>query len=318
MKSVIPIDPTWTLTSFRNSYNQAEDILSNNALPNPSAPFAKLTTQQQQYLPGVYSVATHIHEIKQNLNDSDKAAAIAGMSPQDWMTYATTKSINGYLMVPEHLVTERVSVPDNIRTQIMNTSDLVTIQQLLQPGANIDVLPGGPGVGGDTGNWFWKPTGDVMFGIEGQAPIEIPCFPESVKDSTSATWSQEMTTYQHYEPKQTYRGSGPRTVSCTFKIHRAMWTGNQDSGDSEALVAYLESACYPDYDTQSAEPPRSMLTIGSSVRVRGILTSVDKSYQGPIGPDNGYDEVIISISIVEVSDNVLSTAAVRGGLAGWR
>lgn len=167
-------------------------------------------------------------------------------------------------------------------------------------------------------NWYWKPTGDVTIQVEGESPVEIPCFPESVSDNISATWSQEMTTYQHYEPQNTYNKSGPRVVSCTFKIHRAMWDGNQDSGKSEELVSYMQSALYPDYDTQASEPPRVTLIIGKSIRVVGILTSMETSYSGPIGPDNKYDCVDISISITEESDNVLSTDAVRSGLAGWR
>lgn len=318
MKSVIQIDESWTPTVFRNIFEKANEILTFNNLPSALNPFARLATQQKQVVEGVYDESTHVQDIKKNLDDWDKSLALASMSGSDWVAYSQTQLINGFLSVPELLVTDRTSVPDQIRKQIMEKSDLFSIRRLLQPDVAVDVIPGSQSTAGDSGNWFWKPTGDVMFGIEGQQPMEIPCYPESVKDTTSATWSQEMTTYQHYEPKQTFKGSGPRTVSCTFKIHRAMWTGNQDSGDSEKLVAYMESACYPDYDTQAAEPPLALLLVGNSVRIKGILTSFDKSYQGPIGPDNCYDEVIISISITEVSDNVLSTAAVRGGLAGWR
>jgi hypothetical protein len=97
-----------------------------------------------------------------------------------------------------------------------------------------------------------------------------------------------------------------------------MWTGNQDDGNAEAMVAYIESANYPDYEMQSADPPRVLLLIGGSIRIKGILTSFSKKYQGPIGPDNKYDELVISITITEESDHVLGTSAVRGGLAGWR
>lgn len=328
MKSIIPIDETWTIDTFRRQTEGADDILQNNNLPYPKNPFASLATQQEQYVADVtknvgvaiaYNENSQIQAVRLNLNDYDKAYAIAQLSETEWNQYLVTQNIPGSLTVPESMVTERTSVDDATRAQIMSAGSMKIVRELLAPKHQPDVV----GINTDSGDmggteWFWKPTGDVMFSVEGQSPIEIPCWPESVKDNTSATWSQEMTTYQHYEPKNTYKGSGPRVVSCTFKLHRAMWDGNQDSGKAEELVAYMESACYPDYDTQAAEPPRSLLVIGNSVRIRGIMTSFDKNYQGPIGPDNKYDEIIINISITEESDNVLSTEAVRSGLAGWR
>lgn len=325
MKSIIPIDETWTPSTFRRITEHADEILQNNNLPYEKNPFAPLYIQQREALREAaswtdipYKEADQIQAVCQNLNDFDKAYALAMLGKEAWNRYHVTQEIEGNLHVPELLVTERVAVNLAKQVFIRNCGDLSLIRKALSVQAEVDVVPSGGAAEVSATDWFWKPTGDVMFGVEGQEPIEIPAWPESVKDSTSATWSQEMTTYQHYEPKQTYKGSGPRTVSCTFKLHRAMWDGNQDSGNAETLVAYMESACYPDYDTQAAEPPRSLLTIGKSIRIRGILTSFDKTYQGPIGPDNKYDEIIISISITEESDNVLSTEAVRGGLAGWR
>lgn len=342
MKSIIPIDETWTVDTFRRQVEGADAVLLNNGLPYAQNPFAHLYVQQDEYMESTMDIApdlrpdttddpakkearanallrSQIQAVQLNLNDYDKAYALAQMDLTEVYQYLVTQSIPGSLIVPELMVTERTSVDDATREQIMATGDIEMIRDLLAPKYQPDVVGiDAEGTAVTSTEWFWKPTGDVMFSVEGQEPIEIPCWPESVKDSTSATWSQEMTTYQHYEPKQTYKGSGPRTVSCTFKIHRAMWDGNQDSGNSERLVAYMESACYPDYNTQAAEPPRSLLVVGHSVRIRGILTSFDKNYGGPIGPDGCYDEVTINISITEESENVLSTEAVRGGLAGWR
>lgn len=341
MKSIIPIDETWTVDLFERQHEHGREILRNNNLPYGRTLFAPLYIQQEAYQddaitwvidatqPGhteyPYNEVNHVNAIVQHLNDWAVAYAIAMLDEGGWTRYAITQTVKGALLVPELLVTERESVEDALRREIITLANaavpgvLTRIRNLLAPRGEVDIVPGvtNDGLAVST-DWFWKPTGDVMFGIEGQSPMEIPCWPDSVKDSTSATWSQEMTTYQHYEPKNTYKGSGPRTVSCTFKLHRAMWNGNQDSGNAERLVAYMESACYPDYDTQAAEPPRALLTIGKSIRIRGIMTSFDKTYQGPIGPDNAYDEILINISITEVSDNVLSTSAVRGGLAGWR
>lgn len=325
MKSVLTIDETWTIDTFRGLIDGANEILQHNELPYANDPFATIQTQQQQMISekvswfnNTYSEEAQVRAVQQNLDDYDKAYAIAMLSEDDWAGYSVLSAIMGCLTVPETMVTERNSVDSNIRAAINQETRIDAVRKLLTPDQTLDPVPASQPTGVVPTDWFWKPTGEVMFGIEGQDPMEIPCWPDSVKDSTSATWSQEMTTYQHYEPKNTYKGSGPRTVSCTFKLHRAMWDGNQDSGNAEALVAYMESACYPDYDTQAAEPPRSLLVIGNSIRIKGIMTSFDTTYQGPIGPDTKYDEILISISITEESDSVLSTEAVRSGLAGWR
>ena len=133
MKSVIAIDETWTINSFRNSFNQAEDILKANNLPNADKPFASLMSQQKRTDTGTYDEDAHIQAIRQSLNDKHLASALSLMSPEDWMTYSLTQVINGFLSVPELLVTERESVTDYIREQIMRESSLEKIRLLLQP-----------------------------------------------------------------------------------------------------------------------------------------------------------------------------------------
>ena len=331
MKSILPIDETWTITSFKRTNQNADEILRLNNLPNPSCPNASIEYQAQEaaqaqmealardgYVP-VYAESNQVNATKANMQDDIRAYTIAAMDREQFLQYQTLGNMPGNLIIPSQLVDEVNPIPSHIQARIFKESTMPPIQTALRAGLPQPDIPFSDinsGVSSD--DWYWKPTGDVTFQIAGQAPMEIPCFPESVSDSNSATWSEEMTTYQHYEPKNTYNKSGPRTVSCTFKIHRAMWDGNQDSGKSEALVAYMQSALYPDYDTQAAEPPRCTLIVGKSIRIVGILQSCNVNYSGPIGPDDKYDCVNIDISIKEESDNVLSTSAVRDGLAGWR
>ena len=324
MKSIIEIDDTWTLEDFKRQFgNDSVDILEYNNLPNSDCPFETIYRQQRidkSKLPASidYNYQDHVDTIKNSLSDPDLARAIANLGTDDFVVYQMTGVINGSLRVPEEKVDERESLSSNEIKKIRSTNLIPEIREALNLSVDIQVPHRPPRSFPDVTGWFWSPRNEVMFQIEGDVAMEIPAWPDSVKDSTSATWSQEMTTFQHYEPTQTYKGSGPRTVSCTFKLHRAMWDGNQDSGECEKLIAYIESACYPDYSTQASNAPLCMLSIGKSISITGVLTSVDKTYQGPIGPDCKYDEVLITISIVEVSKSVLSTQAVRGGLAGWR
>lgn len=331
MKSILPIDETWTITSFRRTNQNADEILRLNGLPNPDCPNDSVEAQMQAatrakmnslleagYTP-VYNENIQVSAIKANMQDDIRAYTIADYDKEQFLAYEVLGIMPGNLIIPAQLVDEVTPVPSHIQSRVLREQRLSVIQDTLRTGKPQPDIPFSDiNTGGSSDNWYWKPTGDVTFQIAGQAPMEIPCFPENVSDSNSATWSEEMTTYQHYEPKNTFNKSGPRTVSCTFKIHRAMWDGNQDSGKSEELVAYIQSALYPDYDTQAAEPPRCTLIVGKSIRIVGILQSCNVNYSGPIGPDNKYDCVNIDISIKEESDNVLSTSAVRSGLAGWR
>lgn len=328
MKSIIPIDDALTIDTFRRQNSKAESILRSNNLPNPICPYSTVANQlynndyQAMKKLGVspeYSEAKQVKGVQAQLNDRDLANVVAEFTPAEFIRYSVLGSVPGCLVVPTEFVDDVKPVSGHTQQAVLRDHRLSEVRDDLR--ADMTELEF-PRIDSDFGetqdNWYWKPTGDVTIQVEGEASLEIPCFPDSVNDSTSATWSQEMTTYQHYEPQNTYNKSGPRVVSCTFKIHRAMWDGNQDSGKSEELVAYMQSACYPNYDTQASEPPRVTLTIGKSVRIVGILTTMETVYSGPIGPDNKYDCVDISISITEESDNVLSTEAVRSGLAGWR
>lgn len=331
MKSVLKVEETDTIEILKRRESKAVEILRANDLPYAGYEFdtieSQLTVQKREVLEMmristssslVYDQSAHMDSIKQNLNDYDKALLISKMSETDFLYYQISGRSSIDLLVPETLVDERESVTQKMAIRVRKATTVIEMREILESNGEIVIPDIDGGKTSDNYDWFWKPNGDVMFAVEGENPIEIPCWPESIKDSTGASWSQEMTTYQHYEPKNTFKQSGPRVVSCTFKIHRAMWTGSQDSGHCEELVAYMESACYPDYRTQASEPPRCLLTVGGSVRIKGIMTSFDKTYQGPIGFDTKYDEVIINISITEESDNVLSTEAVRAGLAGWR
>lgn len=328
MKSIIPVDDNLTIDMFRRQNPNADEILRLNNLPNKTCPRSTIRNQlynnDYQAMAGVtkepeYSEQSQVTAVKSQLTDRDKANAIAEFTPGQFLRYMLFGTLPGYLIVPVQLVSEIVPVSGHTQHSVLKDIRLQDVRRDLRADTpTLDFPEVDSQFGEVQDNWYWKPTGDVTIQVEGEQPLEIPCFPESVSDNTSATWSQEMTTYQHYEPQNTYHKSGPRVVSCTFKIHRAMWDGNQDSGKSEELVAYMQSACYPDYETQASDPPRVTLIIGKSIRITGILTTMDTTYSGPIGPDNKYDCVDINISITEESDNVLSTQAVRSGLAGWR
>ena len=345
MKSLLPIDETWTLKTMGRVVGSTVAILQHNNLPDTSAgakPFSTILDQQKNIIKNiaggihafkdtaegvVQQEISHVNDIKASMSDDIKATAIAAMSSDEYSDFKVSGFISGFLNVPSNEVDEIVPLDKNLQAQILavNVDDehpfdaRQHIHHLMRNHLKALEIPAKfTPKRQSNDNWYWKPRGEVMIQIEGAEPMEIPSWPDDINDRIGVSWSQEMTTFQHYEDQNTFKQSGPRTMDLLFKLHRAMWNGNQDSGDCETLVAYIESACYPDYDTQAAEPPRVLFTAGKSIRIYGIVTSFSAKYCGPIGPDTKYDRVEISLSIKEESQNVLSTQAVRSGLAGWR
>lgn len=356
--TIVPVDETWTITHFRNimPYPESEEILRANGLPRADNPFGTIGEQLRQ-CPVAEDLNLQMTEhewyahwmdtIANNMGDLEYAQEIASMDLNEYKDFINKGTHPGFLTVPSETC-DRSEVVD----RSINRHDIIVVKsaehtpggapypdsdkldriryilQTLDPSRTVapgnlqpeDTDVGQPGVG--SGAWFWENQGMVTITIhylDETRTLPIPAWPDHVRDAVTATWSQEMTTFQRYEPWQTYKGSGPRTVSCTFKIHRAMWDGNQDSGKCEELLSELEAANYPDYTTQSAEPPRVTLCVGKSIQVHGILTGFDKDYNGPIGPDGKYDCVDLNITITEESNVVLSAKTVSGSqLSGWR
>lgn len=333
MKSLLPIDETWTINTFSRVIGSASAILQHNNLPDTSKnanPFGTILEQQKNVIRNIVNdvgevagtivgSGQQLNDIKASLADDIKTTAIASMSEKDYKAFKITGYLAGFLSIPNKLIDTITPIDKGVQTQILNTNSLHEAQDIIRRQIPVVEIPATTASNKNyTDNWYWKPRGEVMIQIEGAEPMEIPAWPEDISDHIAVSWSQEMTTFQHYEDQNTFKQSGPRTMTLLFKLHRAMWNGNQDSGDCETLIAYIESACYPDYDTQAAEPPRVLFTAGKSIRIYGIITNMNVKYYGPIGPDVKYDCVDISIDIKEESQNVLSTQAVRSGLAGWR
>lgn len=346
MKSVIFFDrdSDYTIEHFRKEYQRADEILSNNGLPylehsmDPIADQLRMKGRDllenlalleypddpadeaiEKFISAHYNSRSQLSDIQNSLSDLDKALAISDMTPEEYVIYQITGMMTNALLVPATLTDEQESAEDITRDQVKQQSTVIGANRVLSGARRVPRAPS-PNrnmVSAYSKSWFWAPRGDVIFECGGRT-LEIPAWPENVKDDVSVTWSQEMTTYQHYQPTNTYKGSGPRTVSCSFKLHRAMWDGNQDSGDFEEVIALLESACYPDYDVEDASPPLCTLIVGSSISITGIMTSFSCTYQGAIGPGNAYDEGIVSIAITEVSDVVLDNYSVAIGRAGAR
>lgn len=161
-------------------------------------------------------------------------------------------------------------------------------------------------------SYFPIPWGDVVLysSIDGES-VEIPCYPEEVEDIIRANYGQMPDMLYQYEPWMVYNSSGPRANTYTFDIHRDMWE-DHTNGKANNLIRFCQANCYPRYSGSAVHSPVVTLYIAGSPLIRGIMTQVDTSYDGPLGHDKFYLHFKLALTIQEVSSTALNYDVVRG------
>lgn len=159
---------------------------------------------------------------------------------------------------------------------------------------------------------FNVPWGDItLYSSLSNDSIDIPVYPEMIKDGRSASYSTMPDTLYQYEPWYTYSSSGPRSLSLSFHMHRQMWTGDERDGKANELIRFCESSVYPRYNGSAVNSDTCTLYIKGYPYINGILASVDVEWDGPIGLDGFYLEFTMTLSMTEVSTMALSHEVVR-------
>ena len=161
-------------------------------------------------------------------------------------------------------------------------------------------------------SWFNIPWGMVtLHSNMDNTSIDFPVYPEEYDDSYVANYDTMPDMIYQYEPWYIYKGSGPRTVPLTFKMHRDMWTGDHRDGKCNDLLRFCEANCYARYSGASVITPIVTFYIKGRAYISGIMTEAKPHFYGPIGLDNFPLAVDLSISITEVSKTPLSFDAIR-------
>ena len=155
-------------------------------------------------------------------------------------------------------------------------------------------------------SWFNIPEGDVVLysSLSGES-VNIPAYPESPSDSRSANYINMPDLIYHYEPWQLYQGSGPRSNSYKFHLHRDMWTGDHSDGKANELIRFCQAQCYPQYNGSALNASTVTLYVGGNAVITGIMTRVNVDWDGPIGLDNWHLEFTLTLDITEVSSSAL-------------
>ena len=142
----------------------------------------------------------------------------------------------------------------------------------------------------------------------------IPVDPETIQDSMGASFSS-ATPLGRSAPVWSYQGSGARTVTVSFVLHREMMNDvnvaasnlNLDNfeGDDyvDCLVKGLQAAVVPEYDasTKAVNPPMVAMRLGDNCFIKGIINgTIGVNYKLPKLADGRYALLDLSITITEV------------------
>ena len=159
---------------------------------------------------------------------------------------------------------------------------------------------------------FKIPWGDITFYSSlSDKSMDIPVYPEVVKEPRTASYANMPDTLYQYEPWYTYNSSGPRSVSFEFHMHRQMWTGDERDGKANELVRFIQAATYPKYSGSAVTSDTCTLYVKGQPYITGIVTSVDVDWTGPIGLDGFYLEFTVTVNFTEVSTRALSHEVVQ-------
>ena len=159
---------------------------------------------------------------------------------------------------------------------------------------------------------FNIPWGEVTLydSISGES-IDFPVYPEEPGDGRKANYTTMPDTLYQYEPFYVYQSSGPRNSQYSFTFHRDMWTGDHNDGMANKLIRFCQSCLYPQYKGSAVNTATVTLYVHGEVLIKGIMTSVQTSWTGPILDDGWYAVCKLDIEISETCDTPLSFDSVR-------
>ena len=265
--------------------------------------------------------------------DADVFEAAALLSEDEWKVLSEIGTIPGYLRIPNDI--QIADAYDILGGQGVSTSMSIYSAVMNCYANSEDVDPalfnsysksrGAQIVSSSQGSknpiqWFNLPWGKISLysSISGESK-DFPVYPEGISDGVTATYETMPDMIYQYEPWYVYTGSGPRTNTYTFDMHRDMWSGNHNDGKCNELIRFCEANCYAEYLGAAVNTATVTLYINGVSHITGIMTDVkvDWDSDSPIGSDGFYLHVKLSLTITEVSQKALSYDVMRNkGLIG--
>lgn len=157
--------------------------------------------------------------------------------------------------------------------------------------------------------------------------IVVPAYANSITDQLGANFSPTPLLARS-APIQSYSGSGPRTMTVQFNLHRDMMkqinygvsNANVSIDDDyvDIMIREIQAICLPSYNTAEkiVNPPMVAVRLGNDIFIKGIVSNVGVTYNYPILRNGKYALVDISFSVTEVdpwdAEKVMQTGSYRG------
>lgn len=324
----LQIDNDTTLTGLKDMVGarNVDSILSLNSLSRTPNVGAELNSLYETIVSNSEPVTNQRKKSVLNTltSDSDVFETAALLGEDGWKFMSGISTFPNMLRIPQ-----TIELPDSTKilggsNQPVSEAIYAKAMKYLDSGLDIDPIifneyssQRASGAGGNVSSgtpfqWFKLPWGEITLysSFSGEA-IDFPVFPEEYEDGRVANYDTMPDMIYQYEPWYIYKGSGPRSISLTFKFHRDMWTGDHRDGKANDLIRFCEANCYADYSGASVVTSTVTLYISGNTYISGVMTEVKPHYYGPIGLDNFPLMVDLSITINEVSAIPLSYSSVR-------
>lgn len=154
---------------------------------------------------------------------------------------------------------------------------------------------------------------------------ELPCYPDELQESTEASWSEQDIVGRSV-PIAAYTGTGYRSISFSFTLHREMYEDDSTilsphidlkehstkivSIDKiDRILTILRRSVYPIYISRGLTPPITTFRFGEFV-AKGYVKSLGYNWKKPI-INNKYQLCDISINMNSYADKVVSASDLK-------
>lgn len=254
--------------------------------------------------------------------DSDVFENMALMGETGWKVYRSTDTLPNTLKIPEsvkipsseNIIGNSRRVPSKLFVKTMQSLD--TAPHVVDPALfnTYDTQKDTKLIDLSTIKYdglfqfFRIPWGKMtIYSSIANESKDFPVYPEEISDGAKANYTTMPDLIYQYEPWYLYQSSGPRVNTYTFIFHRDMWTGDHGDGKANELIRFCMANCYPEYNGSAVNSSLVTLYMNGQTLIRGILTDVNVTWDGPLGcRDNFYLVCKLQLSIVEVSDKPLN------------
>ena len=306
------------LRSIVGSSN-VEEVLTANSLQRTPNIGSQISARNRQALQSGNAVTQDykINTLSRFSSDADVFESTALLGESGWSVLQTFDALPDTLKIPESIT---LPLSSNVIGNSVRVSDTVfkaVMQGIRRPPHTVDpeifntysnkksakIRQTVPATEGQLFQFFKIPWGNMtIYSSISKNSKDFPVYPEEMSDGAHASYTTMPELLYQYEPWQIYTSSGPRSNTYNFTFHRDMWTGDHRDGKANELIRFCMANCYPEYNGSAVNAPIVILYMNGEVLIRGVLTDVSVTWDGPLGAgDNFYLVCKLALTITEVS-----------------